>query len=150
MQERNIINGTTTAMVAPLLEFYNRLIPFLLLAIVLIIVDSRFGVAAARKRGEPIRTSRKWRRAINKLVDYICWVTLAGMFGEAFGEILGIPILSALILLIVYGIEISSCFNNYFEAKGIKKKVNIFKLFNRPEVENCIEDVPDKEKEVKE
>lgn len=150
MQERNIINGTTAAMVAPLLEFYNRLIPFLLLAIVLIIVDSRFGIAAARKRGEPIRTSRKWRRAINKLVDYICWVTLAGMFGEAFGEILGIPILSALILLIVYGIEISSCFNNYFEAKGIKKKVNIFKLFNRPEVENCIEDVPDKEKEVKE
>lgn len=150
MQERNIINGTTAAMVAPLLEFYNRLIPFLLLAIVLIIVDSRFGVAAARKRGEPIRMSRKWRRAINKLVDYICWVTLAGMFGEAFGEILGIPILSALILLIVYGIEISSCFNNYFEAKGIKKKVNIFKLFNRPEVENCIEDVPDKEKEVKE
>nr|DAP77330.1 MAG TPA: holin [Caudoviricetes sp.] len=150
MQERNIINGTTAAMVAPLLEFYNRLIPFLLLAIVLIIVDIRFGVAAARKRGEPIRTSRKWRRAINKLVDYICWVTLAGMFGEAFGEILGIPILSVLILLIVYGIEISSCFNNYFEAKGIKKKVNIFKLFNRPEVENCIEDVPDKEKEVKE
>lgn len=63
-------------MVAPLLEFYNSLIPFLLLAIVLIIVDSRFGVAAARKRGEPIRTSRKWRRAINKLVDYVCWVTL--------------------------------------------------------------------------
>lgn len=150
IQERNIINGTTAAMVAPLLEFYNRLIPFLLLAIVLIIVDSRFGVAAARKRNVPIRTSRKWRRAINKLVDYICWVTLAGMFGETFGEILGIPILSAGILLIVYGIEISSCFNNYFEAKGIKKKMNIFKLFNRPEVEQCIEDVPDKEKEVKE
>lgn len=150
IQERNIINGTTAAIVAPLLEFYNRLIPFLLLAIVLIIVDSRFGVAAARKRNEPIRTSRKWRRAINKLVDYICWVTLAGMFGKTFGEILGIPILSAGILLIVYGIEISSCFNNYFEAKGIKKKVNIFKLFNRPEVEQCIEDVPDKEKEVKE
>lgn len=70
------------------------------------------------------------------------------MFGQTFGEILGIPILSALILLIVYGIEISSCFNNYFEAKGIKKKVNIFKLFNRSDVENCIEDVPDtKDKE---
>lgn len=150
MQERNIINGTTTAVVAPLLDFYNSLIPFLILAIVLIFVDSRFGVAAAKKRGEPIRTSHKWRRAINKLVDYICWVTLAGLFGQTFGTILGIPILSGLLLLIVYGIEISSCFNNYFEAKGIKKKVNIFKLFNRPEVERCIEDVPDKEKEVKE
>lgn len=149
IQERNIINGTTTAVVAPLLDFYNSLIPFLLLAIVLIFVDSRFGVAAAKKRGEPIRTSRKWRRAINKLVDYICWVTLAGLFGQTFGTILGIPILSGLLLLIVYSIEISSCFNNYFEAKGINKKINVFKLFNRQEVERCIEDVPDKEKEVK-
>lgn len=150
IQERNIINGAIAAMVAPLLDFYNNLLPFFLLAIVLIVVDSRFGIAAARKRGETIRTSRKWRRAINKLVDYICWVTLAGMFGQTFGEILGIPILSALLLLIVYGIEISSCFNNYFEAKGMKKKINIFKLFNRPEVENCIEDIPDTKEEGKE
>lgn len=148
-QERNIINGTT-AVVAPLLDFYNSLIPFLVLAIVLIFIDTRFGVAAAKRRGEPIRTSRKWRRAINKLVDYICWVTLAGLFGKTFGAILGIPVLSGLLLLIVYGIEISSCFNNYFEAKGINKKINVFKLFNSPEVERCIEDVPDKEKEVKE
>ena len=150
MQERNIINGATTAMVAPLLDFYNNLIPFILLAIVLIIVDSRFGIAAARKRGETIRPSRKWRRAINKLVDYVCWVTLAGLFGHTFGTILGIPVLSGLLLLIVYSIEVTSCFNNYFEYKGIKKKVNIFKLFNRPDVENCIEDVEDTKKEGKE
>lgn len=149
LQERNIINGATVAMVVPLLEFYNKLTPFLLLAIVLIVVDSRFGIAAARKRGETIRTSRKWRRAINKLVDYVCWITLAGLFGQAYGEILGIPILSALFLLIVYGVEISSCFNNYFEYKGIKKRINIFKLFNRPEVENCIEGIPDEKKEDK-
>lgn len=150
LQERNIINGATAAMVAPLLDFYQKLVPFLLLAIVLIIVDSRFGIAAAKKRGETIRTSRKWRRAINKLVDYVCWVTLAGLFGTTYGEILGIPILSALFLLIVYGVEISSCFNNYFEYKGIKKRINIFKLFNRPEVENCIEDILDEKKEDKE
>lgn len=150
MQERNIINGTTTALVSPLLDFYENLIPFLLLAIVLIFVDSRFGVAAAKKRGEQIRPSRKWRRAINKLVDYICWVTLAGLFGQTFGTILGIPILSGVLLLVVYGIEISSCFNNYFEVKGINKKVNVFKLFNRPEVEKYIEDIPDKEKGGKE
>lgn len=149
LQERNIINGATAAMVAPLLDFYQKLVPFLLLAIVLIIVDSRFGIAAAKKRGETIRTSRKWRRAINKLVDYVCWVTLAGLFGTTYGEILGIPILSALFLLIVYGVEISSCFNNYFEYKGIKKRINIFKLFNRPEVEKCIEDIPDEKKEEK-
>lgn len=149
MQERNIINGTTTALVSPLLGFYENLIPFLLLAIVLIFVDSRFGVAAARKRGEQIRPSRKWRRAINKLVDYICWVTLAGLFGQTFGTVLGIPILSVLLLLIVYGIEISSCFNNYFEVKGINKKISVFKLFSRPEIERCIEDIPDKKESEK-
>lgn len=149
LQERNIINGATAAIVAPLLQFYNKLTPFLLLAIALIIVDCRFGIAAARKRGEKIRPSRKWRRSINKLVDYVCWVTLAGLFGNAYGKILGIPILSALFLLIVYGVEISSCFNNYFESKGIKKRINIFKLFNRPEVEKCIEDIPDEKKEEK-
>lgn len=144
MQERNIINGTTTTMVASLLDFYQSLIPFILLAIVLIIVDSRFGCAASRRRGETIRLSRKWRRAINKLVDYICWVTLAGLFGQTFGTVLGIPILSALLLLVVYGIELSSCYNNYLESRGINKKVNIFKLFNRSDVENCIEDVEEK------
>lgn len=81
------------------------------------------------------------------MVDYICWVTLAGLFGQTFGTILGIPVLSGLLLLIVYGIEVSSCFNNYFEYKGINKKVNIFKLFNRSDVENCIEDVEDTKKE---
>lgn len=149
MQERNIINGATTAVVTPLLHFYENLIPFLLLAIVLVFVDSRFGVAAAKKRGEKIRVSRKWRRAINKLVDYICWVTLAGLFGQTFGTILGIPILSGLLLLIVYGIEISSCFNNFFEAKGIKKKINVFKLFNRSDISNSIEDVEDKKESEK-
>lgn len=144
MQERNIINGTTAAMVATLLDFYSKLVPFILLAVVLISVDSRFGCAASRKRGETIRTSRKWRRAINKLVDYVCWVTLAGLFGQTFGTILGIPILSALLLLVIYGIELSSCYNNYLESRGINKKVNIFKLFNYSNVENCIEDVEQK------
>lgn len=146
MQERNIVNGATAAMLSPILEFYQNLSLFLIFSIALIIVDCRFGVAAARKRGEDIRTSRKWRRSINKLVDYICWITLAGLFGQAYGEILGIPILAALVLLIVYGIEISSCFNNYFEARGINKRINIFKLFKRSEIEQCIEDVNEEEK----
>ena len=80
------------------------------------------------------------RRAINKLVDYICWITLAGVVGNAFGTILGIPILSALILLVVYGIELTSCFNNYFEFKGINKQINIWKLFGKKELDGVFED----------
>lgn len=127
-------------MISPFVEFYRPLLPFLLLAIVLIGADTRFGVEASLKRGETFRPSRMMRRAINKLVDYICWITLAGVVGNAFGSVLGIPILSALILLVIYGIELTSCFNNYFEFKGINKQINIWKLFGKKELEGVIED----------
>lgn len=131
--------------ISPFVEFYQALAPFLILALVLIVADTRFGVEASIKRGETFRPSRMMRRAINKLVDYICWITLAGVVGNAFGSVLGIPVLSALILLVVYGIELTSCFNNYFEFKGINKKINIWKLFGKKELEGVIEDKPKEE-----
>ena len=79
MQDRNIIGAATSMALMPFIEFYQALTPYIILAIVLIIADSRFGVEAAQKRGEVIRQSRKWRRAINKLVDYICWISLASL-----------------------------------------------------------------------
>lgn len=142
MQERNIISGAMATVISPFVEFYQALAPFLILALVLIVADTRFGVEASVKRGETFRPSRMMRRAINKLVDYICWITLAGVVGNAFGTVLGIPILSALILLVVYGIELTSCFNNYFEFKGINKKINIWKLFGKKELEEVFEDKP--------
>ena len=140
MQERNIISGAMATFISPFVAFYQALSPFLVLALVLIIADTRFGVEASLKRGETFRPSRMMRRAINKLVDYICWITLAGVVGNAFGTILGIPILSALILLVIYGIELTSCFNNYFEFKGINKRVNIWKLFGKKEIAEVLED----------
>lgn len=144
MQERNIINGIAAASVAPFMEFYDKLVPYLIVALVLILTDSRFGVAAARARGETIRPSRKWRRAMNKLVDYICWVTLAGLFGDTFGTVFHIPILSAIMLLFVYGIEMSSIVNNYLEYKGIHKHIDItkllLKLFKREDMAEVIVD----------
>lgn len=148
MQDRNVIGGATAAFISPFIDFYHNLMPFLLLALILIIVDSRFGVRAAKVRGEKIRTSRKWRRAINKLVDYICWITLAGAMSNTFGLQFHIPMLSAIVLCIVYGIELTSIFNNYFEYKGIKKKFNglkfFAKLFNKPIIEEVVEDVEEK------
>lgn len=142
MQERNIINGAAaTGLISTFWDFYQPLQPFLLLAAALVLVDLNFGVAAARKRKrdaikdgktyEHIRFSRAGRRTLNKITDYLCWVTLAGLFGQAFGHILGIPTLSAIILLVIYVLELSSCFSNYFEARGIKKKVNLWKFFEK-------------------
>lgn len=152
MQERNIISGATATLISPLVHFYEALAPFLIAAIVLILTDSRFGIKAAEKRGEAIRSSRKWRRAINKLVDYICWATLAGMFGSMYGTVLGVPTLTALIMLVVYAIELSSVINNYLEYKGIHFKFNFIKfilakIIGKDNVKEFIEKTDDDNKE---
>ena len=147
MQDRNVIAGATAAVISPLVDFYSKLLPFLILAIALIIIDSRFGIQASRKRGEAIRTSRAVRRAINKLVDYICWVTLAGMIGQTFGTAFHIQLLSIIVLCIVYSIELTSIFNNYFFYKGIKKKFNGWKFFSKltgnDAIESALEETSD-------
>ena len=131
MQERNVLAGATATVISPLVDFYGKLIPFLLLAILLIAIDGRFGIQASKKRGETIRTSRAIRRAINKFVDYICWITLAGMLGQTFGVVFHIPLLSMIVLLVVYTIELSSIFNNYFFYKGLKFKFNGLKFISK-------------------
>lgn len=140
MQDRNVIAGATAAVISPLVDFYSKLLPFLLLAILLIAIDSRFGIMASRKRGDQIRTSRAVRRAINKLVDYICWITLAGMIGQTFGTAFHIPLLSMIVLCIVYAIELTSIFNNYFYYKGLKLKFNGLKFFSKITSQNVIEE----------
>ena len=144
MQERNIIGGFTAAILSPFVEGWQRIIWFLILAIILILGDLRFGIAAAKKRGEKIRPSRAVRRSLNKLVDYICWLSIATVVGVNFGTVFGLPLLSVIIMAVVCVIELSSIVDNYFEYKGIKKKINIVKLlaklFRKPEIEEVLED----------
>ena len=146
MQERNVLAGATATVISPLVDFYAKLLPFLLLAILLIGIDSRFGIKASKKRGETIRTSRAIRRAINKFVDYICWITLAGMLGQTFGLVFHIPLLSMIVLLVVYAIELSSIFNNYFFYKGLKFKFDALKFVSKLTKVN-VEEVITKEEE---
>ena len=140
MEQTNYAATILSIVGVTLLEFYEPLLPWLLFAFMLILSDLRFGILASKKRGEEIRHSRMWRRTFNKTMDYVCWVTLAGLCSRSIGVVFGIPVVSMGLLLIIYGIEISSCVNNYFVYKGIKKKFNFWKLLNRPEVENAIEE----------
>lgn len=143
MHERNIIGGMTAAVLSPFVEGWHRIIWFLILAIILILGDLRFGIAAAKKRGEHIRPSRAVRRSLNKLVDYICWLSIATVVGVNFGSVLGLPTLSVIIMAVVCVIELSSIVDNYLEYKGIKKKINVIKLlaklFRKPDLEEVLE-----------
>lgn len=140
MEQTNYAATILSIVGVTLLEFYEPLLPWLLFAFMLILSDLRFGILASKKRGEEIRHSRMLRRTFNKAMDYVCWVTLAGLCSRSIGVVFGIPVVSIGLLIIIYGIEISSCVNNYFVYKGIKKKFNFWKLLNRPEVENAIEE----------
>lgn len=136
-ETNNLFSATMAALGMVLADFYGHLAPWLLLGMVLVFVDLRFGLLAAKARKENIRPSRAWRRTLNKMVDYLCWVTLAEVCSRTFGMTLGSPVVSMAMLFIIYGIELNSCINNYLEYKGIKKTWNFFKLVGK---ENLLDD----------
>lgn len=144
MTERNIISGATATFLTPFIEGWESLVVWCIVAFALILGDLRFGIMAARKRGEKIRGSRAIRRTINKMVDYICWVSIAFVLGGSFGQIFNVPLLAAILMLIVCGVELSSIFDNYFEYKGLNKRFSVWKFFGKlfriPEIDDCIED----------
>lgn len=142
------IRALLTAVLAIVAEFYAHLAPWLLLGLVLCLCDLRYGIMAARTRGEVIRTSRMWRRTINKMIDYLCWVTVAEVLSRTFAPALGAPVVSMAVLFIVYAIELSSCINNYFEYKGVRKRFNVWRFFAGRRELDALEDVdapPEKE-----
>ena len=144
MSERNVIGATTATILTPFVEGWPKLLPYLIFALVLMLVDFRFGVAASKKRGEAIRKSRAVRRTLNKLVDYICWISIAWLFGASFGKDLGVPAITYVVLAIIYGIELQSIFDNYFDYKGLKKRFSVLKffakIFGKPEIAESMED----------
>ena len=105
MDERNLINGSLVSYLSWAADFISPIRWFLLAAFALVLADLKFGIEAARHRGETIRKSRAIRRSANKIIDYLCWILVATSFGEAFGTPFGIPILPALVLLVVYGFQ---------------------------------------------
>lgn len=137
-ETNNLFSAALAALGMVLSEFYSHLAPWLFLGMVLVLVDLRFGLLAAKARKEEIRPSRAWRRTVNKMVDYLCWVTLAEVCSRTFGITIGLPVVSMAMLFIIYGIELNSCVNNYLEYKGIKKKWNFFKLVGK---EDLLEEV---------
>lgn len=136
-ETNNLFSATMAALGMALSGFYGHLAPWLMLGMVLVMVDLRFGLLAAKVRKEDIRPSRACRRTFNKMVDYLCWVTLAEVCSRTFGITIGSPIVSMAMLFIIYGIELNSCVNNYLEYKGIKKKWNFFRVISR---EDLLED----------
>lgn len=143
-QERNVVNGAMTVALADWLSYLEPIKWLAFCGIILVLCDLRFGVMAAKVRGEKIRKSRAMRRTINKLVDYTCWILLSVGIEFAFGASLHIPLIPVFVMLVIYGIELNSVFQNYFDYRGINAKVNIFNWFKKKGAD--IIEVEEKEK----
>lgn len=148
-EEGSIATGVIATALAPFVDDWPKLLGWLVVALVLIVVDLRFGLEAAKKRGETIKRSRAARRTINKSVDYLMWITLSYVIGKNFGDPFGLPTLSYIMLAIVYAVELESIFANYFAAHGVHKRFNVFKfiaaIFHTPAFEESIEDTKEEE-----
>lgn len=115
-------------------------------SIAVIIADFKFGMDAAKYRGEIVRFSTAVRRTGNKILAYGCWIFVAVAINFAY-HIVWIP---AAIMAFVIGNELVSCVNNYLEPH--KKRISFKGLFrfigkktNNQGIEEIIEDIPQDE-----
>lgn len=117
--------GTSVVMTAFLYEVIADMLPFLIVAIVVILVDLIFGIRAAQHRNEEVRWSRAFRRTMSKMFEYVCWVTLSSSLAVAFK----FPALEWIILGAVILNEIVSIASNWCEVHGIRiKGLNLPKI----------------------
>ena len=117
--------GTSVVMTAFLTEVLADMLPFLIVAVVVIVVDLAFGIRAARHRNEQVRWSRAFRRTMSKLFEYVCWITLSSSLAVAFH----FPALEWVILGAVLLNEVVSIASNWCEIHGI-----IIKGLNLPKI----------------
>lgn len=123
--ESMILQTSTTAILTSVFrQAITDSIVWLLIAAVLIIADLFFGLEAAARRREKVRISRACRRTVNKMCEYLCWVMLGTTLSIGFSA----DWLKYGIFAIVYGIELSSCFSNYFAAKGKRLKFDVLRF----------------------
>ena len=127
LADQQSVRGTIAsagAMSGILLFFQNslqKLVPLMVIAAAVIVLDLIYGWKAAKKRGtEPVTISRALRRTIGKAVEYFCWCVLASTLGVA----LKMPTLENIIVIVVIGIECISIFQNWYYVH-YKKAINI-------------------------
>ena len=110
-------SGVAVTALAFLRAALVNMVPYLICAVPLIALDCRWGVPAARLRGENVTFSRGFRMVMTKSVDYVCWVVVASSLALAFGQ----GWLEWLILGAVMGNEVISIASNYlYVKKGIR------------------------------
>ena len=121
-----VSSGIATTAVVFFRQAVIDMIPWMIVALPLIILDLNFGIKAARYRGERVRFSKAFRRTFGKMVEYAAWICFAATATLAFGyKWIQIVVLGAVILN-----EVASVISNYYETKGLRIKwANVINWF---------------------
>jgi len=119
-------SGVTATAIAFFGDSMVKMVPYLIVAIPLIVLDLDWGIKAAKhryaktnNRVDRPRFSRAIRGTLGKMVEYVCWCVLASTASLAFG----IRWIEWGMLGIVYFNEIASIIGNYLECKGIEMSI---------------------------
>lgn len=119
--------GISAALLLFFQQSFERMLPYLIIAAVVILIDLVFGIRAAKRKGDRIRISRAIRRTIGKAVEYFCWVVLASSLAVATGY----TIIETGLMLVVIGVELISIAQNwYFWKFGHKAGMQIMFHFS--------------------
>lgn len=100
------------------------------LSFALIVADFWFGISESKQKKKKIRKSKAFRRTFNKLVDYICYLMVAGLIGKAIGEPLGVSSITtaAAMMLLACAWELDSIYGHICYIHGFKQDYSIRKL----------------------
>ena len=153
--ERSVINGMARAtgivvMSSEVVAIVYDMRWWVMASICLIIVDFWFGVSESKFSGKDIRKSKACRRTMNKVVDYLCYLMIAGVLGMAM-EPMGInPLkLATIVMILTSAWELDSIYGHVCVLHGVEKDFSIRKflvgLFKRKN--EAIRDAADEAKE---
>lgn len=92
------------------------MIPWLVVAAPLILLDLIFGIKAARHRGEVVKFSKAFRRTFGKMVEYFAWCAFAATAALAFSA----KWVEWIVLGAVIVNELASIIGNYAETKDVE------------------------------
>lgn len=111
-----VSSGITTTAVLFFRDAVIAMLPFLFVAVPLVVLDLNFGIKAARHRGERVRFSRAFRRTFGKAMEYTAWIVFAATASIAFEA----KWVEWIVMGAVFINELASVVGNYAETKDVE------------------------------
>lgn len=132
--ERNIVSAGARAtgiavMGSEVIALVYELRWMVALSLCLIFADFWLGLSESRMTGREIRKSKAFRRTANKVVDYICYIMVAGLLGRAIGEPMGFETIkvAAVVMMLACAWELDSIYGHICVLNGAEPDFSIHK-----------------------